>query len=160
MTIAGVVMAVAGIILTVAFLILGGMAMVGSAGRNLGMYRMATLPMFITIFGIILVVIGLFSGAKEAWGDHRKQPVRQAGPCYVISCQPFVGETEMVFDVDMYDPSELRWFIKMRFPNGSTREFETAPEVVSTLGEGLWGNITYQGRWLSGFQRVLVDRQR
>lgn len=58
---------------------------------------------------------------------------------------------EMLFTIEPIDVPELRYYVRILFPDGRQAEFETAYDLFATAGEGMWGDITYQGDWLSSF---------
>ena len=101
--------------------------------------------------GIVLVVIGMASGWSEAFGDPSKKPVRREMNVYVIAKVIADKKAEPVIDPEFFDPAELRHLVKIQFPNGHKTEFETSPSVFNDIGEGMNGDIVYQGRWLNQF---------
>jgi hypothetical protein len=131
-----------------------------SHGRDVSLYFYCALAILTFLAGLGMVVVGLLMGAGHAFGSNRNMPEQKSGAVYVVAVVITDKRGEYVYDMSMHDPDDLRYFVQIRFPNGTAREFETAYEVATTVGEGLYGNITYQGKWLSSFERVLVDVQR
>lgn len=58
---------------------------------------------------------------------------------------------EMLFTIEDVDIPELRYYVRVLFPDGRQAEFETAFPVFCAAGEGMWGDIAYEGDWLSSF---------
>lgn len=156
----GIILVLVGIGLTVGAMAVGAQQAVNTLGRNQSLLQLSGLPLLLVILGIAFAGIGLLIGASQAFSNDRMAPVQKASAVYVVACIAANELGEHVFEPDMYDPEDIRYYVQVRMADGATREFETAREVVDTLGEGLWGNITYQGRWLSSFERILVDRVR
>lgn len=129
-------------------------------GREVGLYFFCAIAILMFLAGLGLLIGGLMMGAGHAFGNDRRMPVQTAGPVYIVAVVITDKRHETVFDITMYDPEDLRYYVQVKFPDGTAREFETAYEVISTIGEGLYGTIRYQGKWLSSFDRVLVDVQR
>lgn len=129
-------------------------------GRDVSLYFFCALGILAFLIGVGMVIAGLMMGAGHAFGNDRRMPVQKAGPVYIVAVVMTDKRHEHVFDMTMHDPEDLRYFVQVRFPDGTARELETAYEVMAGVGEGLYGNITYQGKWLSSFERVLVDVQR
>lgn len=111
--------------------------------------------------GILLVVIGLGAGWSEAFGDPRKKPIQRAYGIYVIAKLIVDKRSEPVMDPEALDPSELRYLVQIDLKdNKGKKEFETSGEVFNQVGEGMDGDIVYQGRWLSQFTfRPKTDHQ-
>lgn len=101
--------------------------------------------------GLVLTIMGLASGWGEAFGDPSKKPVTRANNAYVIAKVVADKKANPVIDPEFHDPSELRYLVQMEVPARGKIEFETASEVFNLIGEGMSGDIVYQGRWLSQF---------
>lgn len=101
--------------------------------------------------GLILTIVGLASGWGEAFGDPTKKPVMRANGVYVIAKVVADKRANPVIDPEFHDPSELKYLVQIDVPAKGKIEFETAPEVFNLIGEGMNGDIVYQGRWLSQF---------
>ena len=101
--------------------------------------------------GIVLVVVGLATGWGEAFGDPNKKPVQRASNVYVVAKVVADRHAEPVIDPEFFDPADLRFLVQIEVQGRGKVEFETAPEVFSQIGEGMSGDIVYQGRWLNQF---------
>lgn len=101
--------------------------------------------------GIVLIVAGLASGWGEAFGDPSKKPVRRETNVYIVAKIIADKKAEIVIDPEFYDAEELRHLVQIEFQNGRKVEFETAPQVYDDIGEGMNGDIVYQGKWLNQF---------
>ena len=56
-----------------------------------------------------------------------------------------------MIDPEFHDPAELRYLVQFEIPGRGKVELEAAAEVFNQVGEGMNGNIIYQGRWLNQF---------
>jgi hypothetical protein len=101
--------------------------------------------------GVILVVVGLASGWGEAFGDPSKKPVQQATDVYVIAKVVADKRANPVVDPGFHDPDDLRYLVQINVQGRGKVEFETAGAVFDGIGEGMHGDIVYQGRWLNQF---------
>ncbi len=101
--------------------------------------------------GVVLAVIALASGWGEAFGDPSKKPVQRANDVYVIAKVIADKRANPVIDPEFHDPSELRYLVQFNIPGKGKVELETSGEVFNGVGEGMNGDIVYQGRWLSQF---------
>ncbi|MES1147488.1 MAG: hypothetical protein ABUL49_01930 [bacterium] len=140
---------------------IGGVARaVQSSGKDTNLFFFCALAVFGFVLGVGLVITGLVLGGKEAFGNNAKKPMQRGGPVYIVACLVMDRKNEPVFDAEMYDVEDLRFYVQVKFADGTAKEFETAYEVMGTIGEGMWGYIVYQGKWLNSFERILVDPQR
>lgn len=103
------------------------------------------------VIGVILFIIGMASGWGEAFGDPRKKPLRREMNVYVIAKYITDNKAEFIFDPEFHDPEELKHVVKLQFSGGQKVEFETSPQVFDDVGDGMSGDIVYQGKWLSQF---------
>jgi hypothetical protein len=112
------------------------------------------LALLIAPVGIVLVAVGLIAGWAEAFGDSSKRPVQRADGVYVIAKVVSDRRANPVVDPEFHDPADLRYHVQFEFQGNKKVELETAPEVFDQVGEGMNGNIVYQGRWLNQFTFV------
>lgn len=108
--------------------------------------------LFLAPAGLVLIIMGLAAGWGSAFGNPRKKPIQQASGVYVIAKIIVDDRSQPVMEPSVYSPDELKFLIQIRFPNGRSVEFETSPEVFDEVGEGMYGDIVHQGKWLSRFQ--------
>lgn len=101
--------------------------------------------------GLILCAIALASGWRDAFGDPSKHPVQKALDIYVVAKIALDENGDNVLDMGAHDPAELQYLVQVRMPGGRVREFEAAYPVFCQVGEGMNGDILFQGRWLSQF---------
>jgi hypothetical protein len=101
--------------------------------------------------GIVLVVVGLAAGWSEAMGDPSKKPVQRANQVYVIAKVIADKKANPVIDPGFHDPEDLRYLVQFQVPGKGKMELETAAPVFDGVGEGMYGDIVYQGRWLNQF---------
>lgn len=114
---------------------------------------MATAGFFILcgLGGAGLLVAAAVIGGREAFGSNEGKPVQSAENVYIISTLIPNESHDPIYDPDMYDEEDLRCYVQIEFASGRKQEFETNLAVLSTIGEGMRGTITYQGKWLSSF---------
>jgi len=116
-----------------------------------GLYFGLVFGVILVPVGLVVVVIGLATGWGEAFGDPSKKPVRHEVYVYVVAKIITDSKAEHVVDPEFYDPEALSHLVQIEFRNGRKIEFETAPEVYNEIGEGMNGDIVYQGKWLNQF---------
>lgn len=109
------------------------------------------LGLLLVPIGIILAIVSLASGWAEAFGDPSKKPVQRANDVYVIAKVIADKKAHPVIDPEFHDPSELRYLVQFNIPSRGKVELECAGEVFNTVGEGMNGDIVFQGRWLNQF---------
>lgn len=114
----------------------------------------------IVLVGLALAGGGIYYGFKTAGGDNASKPVETADHVYIMNILIINKRGDHVFDPEMYDPEELKHIVQIAMPGGRREEFETHPDVLATMGEGMRGRITYQGKWLNRFeaQHQIQDR--
>lgn len=100
--------------------------------------------------GIGLCIYALASGWKTAFGNPAKHPIERAAGVYIVAKIMLDDNKDQVYNMDAHEPTELEFFVQINI-NGKTREFVTPFEVFEQVGEGMNGDIVYQGRWLSQF---------
>ena len=110
------------------------------------------LPAGLVLIIIGIAIMGIAGGWGSAFGDPRKKPIQQASGVYIIAKVIVDDQAQPVLEPSVYNPDELKYLIQIRFANGRTVEFETSPEVFDEVGEGMYGDIVHQGKWLSRFQ--------
>ncbi len=129
---------------------LGGEAIVGQA-------RTLAIAGFFILAGLIgagLLVAAMVIGGKQAFANNADKPAETAENVYIMSVLILNENQDPIYDPDMYDEDDLRCYVQIEFSDGQKREFETNLAVLSTIGEGMRGNISYQGKWLSQFVMV------
>lgn len=149
LTIGGGVAFFAGIALW--FVMMGG----GAAGlANRGdstMLMYAGLPIGIAVIGLVVGFVGLFLGFRHAFSDDTKEQVVSLPNVYVMNCLILDKKGDTIFDPGMYDPEELFYYVQLEIAPGIKKEFRTVPEVFGTIGEGMRGTASVQGKWLGQF---------
>ena len=139
---------------TVVWMVVGGLACVAASifliffGRIIGFVA----SLLLLPAGLVLIGVGIATGWGSAFGDPRKRPIQQASGVYVIAKVIVDDQAQPVMEPSVYSPDELKFLVQFRFQNGRSVEFETSPEVFDEVGEGMYGDIVHQGKWLSRFQ--------
>lgn len=133
----------------------GGICLLGffmlAVSFFLNIYFGVIFGMLLIPIGVVVVILGLATGWGEAFGDPSKKPIRREMNVYVIAKIIADSNAELVVDPEFYDPEELSHLVQIQFQGGRKVEFETAPEVYDEIGEGMSGDIIYQGKWLNQF---------
>lgn len=129
-----------------------------SAILFLGIGKVFAILLFVV--GVILVGLGLLGGWSEAFGSSANKPVQRADGVYVIAKVVADKRANPVIDPEFHDPDDLRYLVQFDVLGRGKIELETAAEVFNQVGEGMNGNIVYQGRWLSQFTFVPRSDQR
>jgi hypothetical protein len=123
-----------------------------SAVAFLGIGKVMAVVLF--PLGLVMVVAGMAMGWGEAFGDPSKKPIQRASGVYVVAKVVADKRANPVIDPEFHDPADLRYLVQVEFANRSKAEFECAGEVFNGIGEGMNGDIVYQGRWLNQFTFV------
>jgi hypothetical protein len=143
------------IVFGIGFILFGGTFGIGAAfatrGENVGGFVMVGLGLLLILAGMAGGIWALIMGLKEGMGNDSTKPVEVAKGVSIISKLVLDKAHSPVFEPEHYDPDEIDYLVQVKFANGSKEEFKTSPECFATIGEGLNGEITYQGKWLSRF---------
>ena len=159
---------------TVAHLIIAGVVVLGlscvllflgSFGGMVAIMRRGDLSWFLLtgvsvlggFLGLGLIVAGLAQGWKGAFVNAAKAPVQVEHEAYVVAKMVMDKNHQNVFEEDMHDPQDLRYYVQVLLKSGRRVELRTAPEVFHSFGEGMRGTAEFQGDWLSRF--VVVRRE-
>ena len=149
---------VALIVIGVALFILGAMGdarVDPESNMSARWIRVVVFPVGLGVVGFALCMWALVFGLKIGFGRDDKAPVKVVRGASIIAA--FIDSKEgRVFDPDMFDPADLWYFVHVHLPTGEKLEFKTSESVFSTLGEGLKGTVTYQGKWLGKFEREIL----
>ncbi len=92
------------------------------------------------------IVMGLSHHSKMTTRSYRPEQEGRVMARYAINQ---LGE--MLFDNFDYDAERARYYVKVKFLDGTTEELESSREVFDTAGEGMKGMLLMQGNWLSRF---------
>lgn len=134
-------------------LILAGI-LLGTLTNNVFIMSFAGIGGLLFLLGLIMVGFSLFSGLKS---EHlSKNSTEQITVSDVKVTARFainsLGETLFSdLDVDFEDP-KCRFFVRIQPNQGRQTELRTAPELWSTIGEGMSGDALVQGDWLCSFR--------
>jgi len=127
-------------------------ATVGAArhGDATGMILVGT-SLAIAALGLLLMGSALVYGI---WLDRNrfKGPLQTLSPVYVVAAYALEKRTQATVPLwSEYPPDQLRFFVRLRLPDRTDEEFECAPEVFQTVGEGTTGEAVVKGKWLCQF---------
>ncbi|MFQ3611983.1 MAG: hypothetical protein SNJ72_10880, partial [Fimbriimonadales bacterium] len=106
----------------------------------------------------ILIMAGVFG--YGIWLDRNrfKGPQTTLNPVYVVATYVVDRTTqETVSYWREYPVEQLRFFVRLRLPNRRDDEFECAPELFSSVGEGMMGEAVVQGNWLCSFKPMQTE---
>lgn len=133
------------------FLLVGGGAAAAAKQGDASMLLVSGLPLGISILGLFVAFAGLYVGWKTAFADDSKQERRDLQNVYVIAAFILDSQGAKVFDTDMHEAGDLRYYVQIRLQDQTVKEVETARQVFESMGEGMRGTATVQGRWMSAF---------
>lgn len=125
---------------------------------------------FCLLFGIgtksiVLMCLGpiLFAGAvfligwAVFYGHFTNRSAGRAGVqwingCYVVGRYSLDRNHEMAFsDFEENDLPGVKFFVRIKHPDGHDQEYECSRELISQIGEGMMGSVQVKGRWLGSF---------
>ncbi len=98
---------------------------------------------------IITFIVGITKGVNEFKGTGHVQSVP-----HVIVMSKYVLNRNGEFVTEEYlweTEPKLRFFVKMKLPNGELREFLTTMRVYMNCGDGMRGEAVIDGKWLGSF---------
>ncbi len=101
----------------------------------------------------LLLILGVLG--YGIWLDRNriKGPERILAPVYVIATYALDKATQSTVPYwHEYPPEELRFYVRLRLPDRRQEEFECAPEVFQSIGEGKTGEAVVRGYWLCQFR--------
>ncbi len=113
---------------------------------------LGVIPLLLSFIGLGTAGWGIALGFKTAGADSANRPIEVADNAQIMNILVVNTRGEHVFDPEMYDPHELTYLVQILMPTGKRIEFETHPNSLETMGEGMRGRITYQGKWLNKFE--------
>ncbi len=123
-------------------------------GQNLeGHNFLAYLMLGLVGVGVLMLVAGLLYGLVSSRSNDAKKPIKKVQGVQIIAMLINNEDDQPIYDVNMYDPHELRCYVQIVMPDGERREFKTDYNLLQNMGEGLTGDITFQGRWLCSFEK-------
>lgn len=137
--------------LTLWFMFLGAGAAAGAKQGDFTLYLLAGLPLILVIGGVIAAGLGLGIGWRYALSDDTTDQIREFPGCYIIALLILDHKSEKVFDVDLHSPDDVFWYAQVRQSDGNCRELRLDPNLYATLGEGMQGTASIQGKWLVAF---------
>lgn len=117
--------------------------------------RVVGFPIGVGLVGVGLCLWALVGGLKFAYGRDDKAQVRVVRGAYIIAA--FIESREgRVFDPEMFAPEDLTYYVHVHLGPGEKAELKTSRAVFDTIGEGLKGTVTFQGKWLGKFEREIL----
>jgi hypothetical protein len=134
------------------FMMLAGGAAAMAKRGDPNMFAFAGLPLVVSLIGCAMAAAGLWIGFRHTFKNDSASPVQAVEGAYIIACVATNKTGDPVFDRDMYDRSELQYYVQVRLPDDSRSEYKTSADVFESLGEGLTGTAIIQGKWLGQFQ--------
>ncbi len=142
---AGVVLCLGGTILFIVLTVLAGTG---------GVPDSVVVPISVGAFilGALCFPAAIILGWKSVGVRDSSRPVMREPNSYIISCRVETKQRQQVFDVDMYEEHELERLVQVLFRNGEKFEFLTDAATYDTIGEGMVGVLTFQGRRILKFE--------
>lgn len=158
--VAGLVLMPIGLVLTLMFFMAGVFRATRTAGADAGDIVLIWIGITILLVGFLLTVGGFIYGYLQGKREYSPSGnLRKAANVQVLVRFAYNKRGEMANDEYMWqEGDDIRFYVKLRFPNGCIQEYETTSEVYSLCGEGLKGEALIDGRWLGGFSAYLPPR--
>lgn len=151
--VAGLVLMPIGLVLTLMFFMAGVFRATRTGGGDAGDVVLIWIGIAILLLGLLLTVggflFGYFQGKKEylPTGD-----MRRALGVQILVRYAYNNRGEMANDEYMWqEGDDIKFYVKLRFANGTVQEFQTTVEVYNMCGEGMKGDALIDGKWLGGF---------
>lgn len=148
--VAGVLLVIIGPIVTV--IALAGAPLQVIQRNDFGLMNAAGFGVLMVLLGIVSFGVAVVIGLKESLGKDDQKQVQKVDGTKIIAVIINTKRGEHVFDIDMYPPEDLKYFVQVQFPTGEKRELETHHTVLENCGEGMTGRVTFQGKWMSMFE--------
>lgn len=155
--VAGLVLMPIGLLLTLMFFMAGVFRAARTSGGDAGDVVLIWIGIATLLIGFLLTVggflVGYFSGKKEyaPTGDMRSAPGVQVLVRYAYNKRGEMANDEYMWQ----EGDDIKFYVKLRFPNGTIQEFQSTNEVYNMCGEGMKGDALIDGRWLCGFTVII-----
>lgn len=141
---------IAGMLL-VGILMLPGGIFVMLGGMMFKAQLLMALGLVISVGGVFLAGWGVFFGhaTNRSAG---KSGVQWVNNCYVVGRFAIDQNGEMIFsEFEDNDLPRVKFFVRLKHPEGHDQEYECSRELISQIGEGMTGSAQVKGRWLGSF---------
>lgn len=149
----GLLALIVGTFLALGAIGLGAASFLNTGGKGGAMgYAMGGFFILVALGGLFSIGWGIVMGLQEAYGDDSKKPVENASGVLIIAKLILDDKNDTVYDPEMYDPEDINRLVQVQFANGRKEEFKAHQVTFDSIGEGMKGKITYQGKWISSFQ--------
>lgn len=106
------------------------------------------------VAGFVLMGIGIAIGVRRVTKKHVGGE-RLVPGAYIVSVTCEDSRGQLVSDPAFHDAHELRYYARVRFPEGHVDELKVAPTLLDGLGEGMTGTLGVLG---DRVVRFLQDR--
>lgn len=131
----------------------GGLLLV--LGPMLGIATKSPVPMALGFLligaGVLMVGGSLIYGLNRHGERFTGEQTRRSG-VRILNKYVYDRDNNLLMDDYLIDTAdEPRFYVKIELAPGNSVEFETAREVFDSCGEGMRGEATFQGKWLSMF---------
>ncbi len=133
--------------------------------RGSGLRRFRFNPTLWKAAGVLALIGGIFvlGGIVAIAIIHltRRWGLRRVYPGATITARFYTNrQGEMIVYPMGYAPSELCYYVRLRFPDGQGEEFECTPALFQQLREGMEGTAVCKGNCLLAFYPVSASAQR
>ncbi len=153
----GVGMIVFGAIIAVVLVAAGIIGGLASSSFSTGALALVSLCTIVVLGGVGLTCYGIYAGYQVSGFGDLKRPPQTLQDVYVIAALIYDERNELVFDPEVRDAEDLRYLVKVGTKAGETFEFDTHADVFGCVGEGMRGDIIFQGNWLNQFTRQIRE---
>lgn len=134
----------------------GGGTLLRAVGGSPTLLAIGVIAIVGLVAGLVLIGIGIAMGMRRVTQRH-DGVARRASGAYIVSvvCEDRSGMP--VLDPEQFDEDDVRYFARVRFPEGHVDEFKVAHPVLGTMGEGMTGTVAFVGDRLVQFEQERAD---
>ncbi len=144
----------------VALIVLGVVGTVGAtwlaAGASLvgvpGVTDWTGAPIWLSGVGAVLAVAGAALGLREGYRPDHRAPIVRLEASSVVSILLQTKDGRPVFELEHAEPDDVDCYVRVLHRDGRRVEYRTDPALSQAIGEGAYGAVTAQGRWLLAFE--------
>ncbi|MCC6403328.1 MAG: hypothetical protein IT207_04905 [Fimbriimonadaceae bacterium] len=135
---------------------LGGGALLRELGGPPTLMAIGVIAFLGIVAGFVLMGIGIAIGVRRVTKKHVGSE-RFVPGAYIVSVTCEDSRGQLVSDPSLHDAHELRYYARVRFPEGHVDEFKVAPTVLDGLGEGMTGTVGVLGDRVVRFSQDRPD---
>jgi hypothetical protein len=153
----GAVLAIGGFVCAALFMVAAVFPFPGGIKTVIVVF--ADLSVVAFIVGLLMMLATLLAGLRRTSG--RPKSALQYPDTRVVARYAINGHGETLFDetyIDMEDPG-VKFYVRLKLPNGHSSEYHCNPIVWSHCGEAMSGTAILQGDWIGQFIPIIGSGQ-